>query len=159
MENKNFIIVTIVKSNNSENNVWAVAVTGEEQPQGYCKSAYKAMRFAFLLKKRTGLNIDDQSLKSLSKQIAEVKAMKAEAEAKAGKEKILALASEQVRAAEVAQEFLDKPSGKAERVESHSVDAVLAQQPEQQAEAEQPKPTKQRKPRTKKAEAQVLALQ
>ena len=145
MENKNFIIVTIVKSNNSENNVWAVAVTGEEQPQGYCKSAYKAMRFAFLLKKRTGLNIDDQSLKSLSKQIAEVKAMKAEAEAKAGKEKILALASEQVRAAEVAQEF----------VESHSVDAVLAQQPEQQAEAEQPKPTKQRKPRTKKVQAPV----
>ena len=135
MENKNFIIVTIVKSNNSENNVWAVAVTGEEQPQGYCKSAYKAMRFAFLLKKRTGLNIDDQSLKSLSKQIAEVKAMKAEAEAKAGKEKI----------AEVAQEF----------VESHSVDAVLAQQPEAE---EQPKP-KQRKPRTKKAEAQVLAIQ
>lgn len=135
MENKNFIIVTIVKSNNSENNVWAVAVTGEEQPQGYCKSAYKAMRFAFLLKKRTGLNIDDQSLKSLSKQIAEVKAMKAEAEAKAGKEKI----------AEVAQEF----------VESHSVDAVLAQQPEQQAEAEQPKPTKQRKQRTKKVQAPV----
>ena len=137
MENKNFIIVTIVKSNNSENNVWAVAVTGEEQPQGYCKSAYKAMRFAFLLKKRTGLNIDDQSLKSLSKQIAEVKAMKAEAEAKAGKEKI----------AEVAQEF----------VESHSVDAVLAQQPE---EEEQPKP-KQRKPRAKKNQevANVIAFQ
>lgn len=135
MENKNFIVVTIVKSNNSENNVWAVAVTGEEQPQGYCKSAYKAMRFAFLLKKRTGLNIDDQSLKSLSKQIAEVKAMKAEAEAKAGKEKI----------AEVTQEF----------VESHSVDAVLAQQPEQQAEAEQPKPKKLRKPRTKKVQAPV----
>ena len=135
MENKNFIVVTIVKSNNSENNVWAVAVTGEEQPQGYCKSAYKAMRFAFLLKKRTGLNIDDQSLKSLSKQIAEVKAMKAEAEAKAGKEKI----------AEVTQEF----------VESHSVDAVLAQQPEQQVEAEQPKPKRQRKPRTKKVQAPV----
>jgi hypothetical protein len=114
-----------------------VSVTGEEQPQGYCKSAYKAMRFAFLLKKRTGLNIDDQSLKSLSKQIAEVKAMKAEAEAKAGKEKI----------AEVTQEF----------VESHSVDAVLAQQPEQQAEAEQPKPKKQRKPRSKKS-AEVVAL-
>ena len=140
MENKNFIVVTIVKSNNSENNVWAVAVTGEEQPQGYCKSAYKAMRFAFLLKKRTGLNIDDQSLKSLSKQIAEVKAMKAEAEAKAGKEKF----------AEVTQEF----------VESHSVDAVLAQQPEQQAEAEQPKPKKQRKPRAKKNEqvADVIAF-
>ena len=139
MENKNFIVVTIVKSNNSENNVWAVAVTGEEQPQGYCKSAYKAMRFAFLLKKRTGLNIDDQSLKSLSKQIAEVKAMKAEAEAKAGKEKF----------AEVTQEF----------VESHSVDAVLAQQPE--AEEEQPKPKKQRKPRAKKNQkvANVIAFQ
>lgn len=141
MENKNFIIVTIVKSNNSENNVWAVAVTGEEQPQGYCKSAYKAMRFAFLLKKRTGLNIDDQSLKSLSKQIAEVKAMKAEAEAKAGKEKL----------EEVAQEF----------IEGHSVDAVLAQQPEAQAEAEQPKPKKQRKPRAKKNQevANVIAFQ
>lgn len=120
-----YIIVSIVKSNNSENNVWAVAITGEEQPQGYCKSAYKAMRFAFLLKKQTGINIDDKSLKSLSKQIAEVKAQKAEAEAKAGQEKI----------AEVAEEF----------IESHSVDAVLAQQPEQEE-----KPKKQRKPRTKK---------
>lgn len=120
-----YIIVSIVESNNSENNVWAVAITGEEQPQGYCKSAYKAMRFAFLLKKQTGINIDDKSLKSLSQQIAEIKAQKAEAEAKAGQEKI----------AEVTEEF----------IESHSVDAVLAQQPEQEE-----KPKKQRKPRTKK---------
>lgn len=120
-----YIIVSIVKSNNSENNVWAVAITGEEQPQGYCKSAYKAMRFAFLLKKQTGIYIDDKSLKSLSEQIAEVKAQKAEAEAQAGQEKI----------AEVTEEF----------IESHSVDAVLAQQPEQEE-----KPKKQRKPRTKK---------
>lgn len=134
---KNFIVVTIVKSNNSENNVWAVAVTGEEQPQGFCKSAYKAMRFAFLLKKRTGLNIDDQSLKSLSLQIAELKAQKAEA--KAGKEKpeVVALAG----------------------AESQSAEAV---QPEQlEAQAEQPKPKKQRKPRAKKnAEvASVIAFQ
>lgn len=129
-----YIIVSIVKSNNSENNVWAVAITGEEQPQGYCKSAYKAMRFAFLLKKQTGIYIDDKSLKSLSEQIAEVKAQKAEAEAQAGQEKI----------AEVTEEF----------IESHSVDAVLAQQPEAEA-----KPKKQRKPRSKKVEAQVLALQ
>ena len=47
-----YIIITIVKSNNSENNVWAVAITGEEKPEGYCKSAYKAMRFAFMLKKQ-----------------------------------------------------------------------------------------------------------
>ena len=129
-----YIIVSIVKSNNSENNVWAVAITGEEQPQGYCKSAYKAMRFAFLLKKQTGIYIDDKSLKSLSEQIAEVKDQKAEAEAQAGQEKI----------AEVTEEF----------IESHSVDAVLAQQPEAEA-----KPKKQRKPRSKKVEAQVLALQ
>ena len=38
------IIVTVVKSNKSENNVWMVAITGEEQGQAYCKSAYKAMR-------------------------------------------------------------------------------------------------------------------
>ena len=133
---KNFIIVSIVKSNKSENNVWAVAITGEEQPQGYCKSAYKAMRFAFLLKKQTGIKIDDKSLKSLSEQIAEVKAKKTEAEAKAGQEK----------SAEVAEEF----------IESHSVDAVLAQQSEHEE-----KPKKQRKSRAKlvKVEsAEVIAF-
>lgn len=100
-----YIIISIVKSNNSENNVWAVAITGEEKPEGFCKSAYKAMRFAFLLKKRTGVMIDDASLKKLSECIAEQKAK----EADANKEKL----------AEVAQEF----------VESHSVDAVLEQKP------------------------------
>ena len=99
-----YIIISIVKSNNSENNVWAVAITGEEKPEGFCKSAYKAMRFAFLLKKRTGVMIDDASLKKLSECIAEQKAK----EADANKEKL----------AEVAQEF----------VESHSVDAVLEQE-------------------------------
>lgn len=68
------IIISIVKSNKSENNVWAVGITGEEQEQAYCKSAYKAMRFAFLLKKQTGLYIDDASLKALSEEIAKQKA-------------------------------------------------------------------------------------
>ena len=53
------IIVTVVKSNKSENNVWAVGITGEEQEQAYCKSAWKAMKFAFLLKKQTGLYIEE----------------------------------------------------------------------------------------------------
>ena len=100
-----YIIISIVKSNNSENNVWAVAITGEEKPEGFCKSAYKAMRFAFLLKKRTGVMIDDASLKSLSECIAEQKAKQAEAS--------------QEKLAEVAQEF----------IENHSVDAVLEQEP------------------------------
>ena len=109
-----YIIISIVKSNNSENNVWAVAITGEEKPEGFCKSAYKAMRFAFLLKKRTGVMIDDASLKNLSECIAEQKAKEAEA----GQEKL----------AEVAQDF----------IESHSVDAVLepkkARKPRKKAE-------------------------
>jgi len=74
------IIVSVVKSNKSENNVWAVGITGEEQEQAYCKSAYKAMRFAFMLKKQTGFYIDDASLKALSEEIAK---QKAEAAAKA----------------------------------------------------------------------------
>jgi heme-binding NEAT domain protein len=57
-----------------------VGITGEEQEQAYCKSAYKAMRFAFLLKKQTGFYIDDASLKALSEEIAK---QKAEAAAKA----------------------------------------------------------------------------
>ena len=68
------IIVSVVKSNKSENNVWSVGITGEEQEQAYCKSAYKAMRFAFLLKKQTGFYIEDASLKSLSEEIARQKA-------------------------------------------------------------------------------------
>ena len=81
------IIVSVVKSNKSENNVWAVGITGEEQEQAYCKSAYKAMRFAFLLKKQTGFYIDDASLKALSEEIAKQKAeASAEAEQPAEQE-------------------------------------------------------------------------
>ena len=81
------IIISVVKSNKSENNVWAVGITGEEQEQAYCKSAYKAMRFAFMLKKQTGLYIDDASLKALSEEIAKQKAeASAEAEQPAEQE-------------------------------------------------------------------------
>lgn len=121
---KREIIVSVVKSNQSDNNVWAVAITGDEQPSAHCKSAYKAMRFMFLLKKQTGLYIADASLSMLSQEIARVKAAKAEA----GKEKI----------AEVTEEF----------IETHSVDAVLASEPEKKAK---------RKPRTKK-NAQTAAV-
>ena len=75
------IIVSVEKSNKSENNVWAVAITGEEQKQAYCKSAWKAMKFAFMLKKQTGLYIEDASLHMLSEEIARQKAAAAAAEA------------------------------------------------------------------------------
>ena len=71
---KREIIVSVVKSNKSDNNVWAVAINGEEQPSAHCKSAYKAMRFMFFLKKQTGLYIADESLAQLSAEIARVKA-------------------------------------------------------------------------------------
>ena len=75
------IVVSVEKSNKSENNVWAVAITGEEQKQAYCKSAWKAMKFAFMLKKQTGFYIEDDSLHMLSAEIARQKAAAAAAEA------------------------------------------------------------------------------
>ena len=66
----NVIIAASAKSNKSHNNVWVVFISGKEQDKMYCKNAYKAMRFAFLLKKRTGLNISDNCLTRLSHEIA-----------------------------------------------------------------------------------------
>lgn len=67
------IIVSAKKSNRSENTVWAVAITGEKEPKAHCKSAYKAMRFAFLLKARTGLNISENCLSRLVFEMSEYK--------------------------------------------------------------------------------------
>jgi len=74
---KREIIVSVVKSNKSDNMVWAVAINGDEQPSAHCKSAYKAMRYMFLLKKQTGLYIADESLDRLSSEIALQKAEQA----------------------------------------------------------------------------------
>lgn len=68
------IVIQSQKSNRSENTVWVVGITGEQNPRAFCKSAYKAMRFAFLLKKQTGLNISDYCLARLSLEIAKMKA-------------------------------------------------------------------------------------
>ena len=38
------IIVSVVKSNKSENNVWAVGITGEEQEQAYCKRRQSSLQ-------------------------------------------------------------------------------------------------------------------
>ncbi len=80
METK-VIIASIKKSNRSQAMVWAVSVTGEENPRAYCKSAYKAMRFMFLLKKQTGFNISDNCLSRLSKEAAEMKVVKSKGDA------------------------------------------------------------------------------
>ena len=118
------IIVSIVKSNKSENNVWAVGITGEEQEQAYCKSAWKAMRFAFLLKKQTGFYIDDDSLKMLSEEIAK---QKAEAAAQAEQEPQPEVPAEE--AAEVQQPEAEAKPKKARKPRAKKAQA----QPEAEA--------------------------
>lgn len=100
------IIVSVVKSNKSSNNVFQVAISGQAKAEAFCKSAYKAMRFMFLLKKRTGLNISENCIAYLSNVIKQEQAAKAAAL----QQKVENLA------------------------ESHSVDNVLAKAEEQKAE-------------------------
>ena len=69
-----FIYVAAVKSLKSENKVWAVAITGEEKPKGYCKSPQKTLRLAFFLKKQTGHLITKKSFTILKEEIEKGKA-------------------------------------------------------------------------------------
>ena len=148
---QNYILAAQVQSNKSQNMVWAVYAQGQEESKGYCKSAWAAMKYAFLLKKQTGLYIADECLKALSAEIKRVKALLATEQQK----------EQQAQLQEVVQEFCD----------THSVDNVLAQsaentpkpepnpagattevaQPEAQP-AKQPRKRTTRKPRAKKAE-------
>ena len=132
MATMNSILVSSVRSNKSENNVWAVYVQGQEEQKSYCKSPYKAMRFAFYLKKVTGCRIADNSLALLSLEIKRQKEAAMTAEQKAAKEHI----------DEVVEQF----------VEEHSVDNVLAKADEAKAKAKG-----KRKPSAKKAKEEVAA--
>ncbi len=125
------IIATIAKTTRENNKIWSVAIEGEEQPKGYCKGAYKAMRFCFLLKKQNeGTNISEECLQLLSEAIKEEKAQKAEE----GKEK----------QPEVAQESSEEQGAGAGQAE--------AEQPAEKVE----KPKRKRKARAKKAEPESL---
>ena len=115
MTTRNSIIVEFVHSNKSDNMVWAVFAQGNEQEKSYCKSPYKAMRMAFLLKKQTGLYISDICLARLSLEIRKLKEA--------------AMSPEQVAAKEHVDELVE------EFVEEHSVDKVLAKADEEQAKA------------------------
>lgn len=100
----NTIIAENIKTQRTSN-VWLVSIKGTEE-HSYCKSARTAMKFMFLLKKRTGARIEDESLKSLSAAIREQR---------------LAEHPEQAEAAAKIQEVVE------EFAESHSVDNVLSQ--------------------------------
>lgn len=124
MEAKVIMAVSASKVSKEGTSIWVVYVSGEEDKKMYCKSAYKAMRFAFLLKKRTGLGISENCLARLAHENKMEKAAKAAA------------------IQEVAEVI----------AEEHSVGKVLAGKPKAKAEQPADKPKKPRKPRSKKAQ-------
>ena len=73
MNTSNVILAAKANSGKSTNNVWVVYTSDNSSDKMYCTSAYKAMRLAFLLKKRLGLNISDNCLARLSQEIARAK--------------------------------------------------------------------------------------
>ena len=74
MNTSNVILAAKANSGKSTHNVWVVYTSDNSSDKMYCTSAYKAMRLAFLLKKRMGLNISDNCLARLSQEIAKAKA-------------------------------------------------------------------------------------
>lgn len=74
MKANNLILITSGKINKATAHIWVVSISGDNDSRVYCKSPYKAMRYAFLLKKRTGLNISDNCLCRVSHEIARNKA-------------------------------------------------------------------------------------
>lgn len=124
MEEKKILAAAAGKVSKEGTSIWTVYVSGEEESKMYCKSALKAMRFAFILKKRTGLDISDSCMERLKQEIQLEKAAKAAA------------------IEEVAKDIAVE----------HSVDKVLAEKPKA-AEQTADKPRKPRKPRAKKAAA------
>ena len=143
----NSILVSSVRSNKSENNVWAVYVQGQEENKSYCKSPYKAMRYAFFLKKMTGCRIADNSLALLSLEIKRQKDASLTPEQREAKARI----------DEAVEQF----------VEDHSVDNVLANAGEAKrkrrskkseaaaAEAEPSKPKAKRQSKASKKQEEV----
>lgn len=116
-----FIYVAAVKSLKSENKVWAVAITGEEKPKGYCKSPQKALRLAFFLKKQTGHLITKKSFTILKEEIEKGKAEIAAAV----KEKVEQIAEEK----SVDKALAEKPKrGRKPRAKKEEVAQVAALQ-------------------------------
>ena len=66
MKALNLILITSGKISEATAHIWVVSISGDNASRVYCKSPYKAMRYAFLLKKRTGLNISDKSFAMLA---------------------------------------------------------------------------------------------
>lgn len=70
------IMVARVKSNRSENYVWAVFT--KEMKTQHCKNAASALRLAFLLKKQTGRPIARKAMDLLKSEIMQTKTQNVE---------------------------------------------------------------------------------
>jgi hypothetical protein len=55
------IMVERVKSNRSESRVWRVYIPGRKKYEQHCKNVKSALHYMFLVKKQTGLPLDDNS--------------------------------------------------------------------------------------------------
>ena len=71
MEQKLFILVKTEKSNRSENNVWVISTRSYKKK--YCRNAFTALRYAFILKKQTGRRIADEAFETLLAAVRERK--------------------------------------------------------------------------------------
>ena len=94
-------LVAVHKPTKNTNNVWLVYIPGQNEGRQFCKSAFSAMKYMFILKARTGANISDNCLQRLSFEIARIKA--------AGKAKIEAIA-EEIAAQYDAKPLLEQPA-------------------------------------------------
>lgn len=68
------ITAQFVKSNASENLVWEVSVTNSRRKKHYCKTARKALSLLFILKKDTGLTIENDTIRHLKAILAKRRA-------------------------------------------------------------------------------------
>ena len=137
MTTNNSILVDNVRSNKSDNMVWAVYAQGNEQQTCYCKSPYSAMKMAFLLKKQTGLYISDICLTRLSLEIRKLKEA--------------AMSPEQVAAKEHVDELVE------EFIEEHSVDNVIVKADEEKAKAKGKRKSSKPKASARKQKEEVAA--
>jgi hypothetical protein len=64
MEEK-MIIVSFRKSNRSSNIVCQVSVNGDTEGMQYCTSPLKALRYCFILKKKSGVKIAAEAIEQL----------------------------------------------------------------------------------------------
>ena len=130
------IVASHVPTKNT-NHVWVVFIEGQEESRQYCKSAYKAMRFMFLLKARTeGARIQDESLKALSQSIKEQKALE-HPEYAENAAKIQEVAVEIAVAHDVNRILEEKPKPKAQSAEVSTM--VLEDKPAPKKRGRKPK--------------------